>query len=107
MPGFLNYASSSANFGFAGVRPWRSAAPARWPAELARSSVPATVPGVPLSLLKPVQALARLRPLPAAGIPHRNNPDPPEFSLRYSPLSDPGLVVKSSLVSSPRLPLRF
>jgi hypothetical protein len=30
-----------------------------------------------------------------------------EFSLRHSPLSDLGLVVKSPPVSSPRLPLRF
>jgi hypothetical protein len=35
-----DFALCSANFGIANARPWRSAAPARWPANLAWSSAP-------------------------------------------------------------------
>ena len=82
MLSFPSCASLLANFDFAGGWPWWSAAPARWLAKLARSSAPAPTPGVPLALLKLVQALARLRPLPAAEIPHRSYPDLPEVLLQ-------------------------
>ena len=45
------------------------------------------VPKVPLPLLKLSQALARLKPLPAAGIPHRSSFGPPEaFFPPFFPL---------------------
>jgi hypothetical protein len=107
MLGFPNCASLLANFDFVGGWSWRSAAPARWPAKLARSSAPATTLGVPLDLLKLVQALARLRPPPHGGIPHRSYPTRPESSFNHSPLSDQGLVATTLPVSLPCLPLRF
>lgn len=80
MLNFPNFALCSANFGIAGARPWRSAALARWSASLARSSATVLVPMVPLPLLKLSQALARLKPLPVAGIPHRSSSSLPEAS---------------------------
>jgi hypothetical protein len=64
VPNFPYCALCSANFGFAGARPRRTAVLARWPADLARSSSPALVPKVPLPLLKLAQALAHLKPPP-------------------------------------------
>jgi hypothetical protein len=64
MPNFPYCALCSANFGFTGARPRRTAMLARWPADLACSSSPALVPKVPLPLLKLAQALARLKPPP-------------------------------------------
>jgi hypothetical protein len=108
MPDFLNYALSPANFGFTGVWPWRSAAPAWWPAKLTRSNAPTSILGVPLALLKPVQALARLRPpFPRPKsligvIPTRLEP-----FLHRSPLSNLGHVVKTPPASLSCLPHRF
>jgi hypothetical protein len=61
MPNFPYCTLCSSNFAFAGAPPWRFAVLARWPADLARSSSPVLVPKVHLPLLKPVQALARLK----------------------------------------------
>jgi hypothetical protein len=52
VPNFPYCALCSANFGFVGVRPWRSAVLVRWPANLARSSSPVLIPRVPLPLMK-------------------------------------------------------
>jgi hypothetical protein len=85
--GFPNCASLLANFSFAGGWLWRSAAPARWPAKLSRSSAPAPAPSIPLALLKIIQALEHLSPLSAARISHRSYPDPPGvLSQPFSPL---------------------
>jgi hypothetical protein len=81
MLGFPNCASLLANFDFVGGWSWRSAAPARWPAKLARSSAPATALGVPLALLKLVQALARLRPPPRGRNPSPELPRPARSPL--------------------------
>jgi hypothetical protein len=54
----------SANFNLAGAWPRRTVVLAWWPTDLARSSSPALVPKVPLSLLKLAKALARLKPPP-------------------------------------------
>ena len=87
MHNFPYCALCSSNFAFDGVRPRRSAVLARWPADLACSSSPALVPKVPLPLLKLAQALARLKPLPMTGMPHRSSSGPPEaFSPPFSPL---------------------
>jgi hypothetical protein len=64
VPNFPYCALCSSNFAFAGVRPWWSAVLARWPANLARSSSPWLVPKVHLPLLKPAQALARIKSPP-------------------------------------------
>jgi hypothetical protein len=64
VPNFPYCALCSSNFAFAGARPRRSAALAQWPADLARSSSPVLVPKVHLPLLKPAQALARLKSPP-------------------------------------------
>jgi hypothetical protein len=53
VPNFPYCALCSSNFAVAGARPRRSAALARWPADLARSSSPVLVPKVHLPLLKP------------------------------------------------------
>jgi hypothetical protein len=87
MPNFPYCTLCLANFGTVGARPRRSAMLARWLADLAWSSSPALVPKVPLPLLKLAQALARLKPLPVAEIPHRSYSGPPEtFPLSFSPL---------------------
>jgi hypothetical protein len=78
----------SSNFAFAGARPWQSAVLTRWPADLARSSSPVLVPKVHLPLLKPAQALARLKS------PPRGRNRSPEF-LR--PTRDSLTVVLPSL----------
>jgi hypothetical protein len=64
MPNFPDCALCSSNFAFAGARPRWSAVLARWPVDLARSSSPVLVPKVHLPLLKPAQALARLKSPP-------------------------------------------
>jgi hypothetical protein len=66
---FSYFALCSVNFGFAGGRPWQSAASARWLANSVRPSAPMLVPKVPLPLLKLSQALAHLKPPP-----HGQNP---------------------------------
>jgi hypothetical protein len=87
MLGFPKYASLLANFGFAGGWLWQSVAPARWPTKLARSSAPASAPGVPLALLKLVQALTRLRPPPRGLNPSTELPHLPEVPPQpFSPL---------------------
>jgi hypothetical protein len=59
----------------------------RWPTDLARSSSSVLVPKVHLPLLKPAQALARLKSPPVAGIAHRSFSGLPEtFSPPFSPL---------------------
>jgi hypothetical protein len=70
----------SSNFTLADVRPRRSTVLARCPADLASSSSPVLVPKVHLPLLKPTQALARLKS------PPRGRNRSPEF-LR--PARDP------------------
>jgi hypothetical protein len=64
MANFPYCALCLSNFAFAGARPWRSAALAPWPADLVRSSFPVLLPKVHLPLLKPAQALARLKSPP-------------------------------------------
>jgi hypothetical protein len=71
MPNFPYCTLCSSNFAFAGARPRRSAALVRWPVDLARSSSPVLVPKVHLPLLKPAQALARLK-----SPPHGRNGSP-------------------------------
>jgi hypothetical protein len=78
---FPNFALSSANFGFARVRSWRSAMPAQGPAKLAWPSAPVLVPEVPLPLLKLSQALARLKPSPRDRNPSPEFPRPARSSL--------------------------
>jgi hypothetical protein len=73
VPNFPYCALCSSNFAFASARPRRSAVLARWPADLARSSSPVLVPMVHLPLLKPAQALARLK------YPPRGRNRSPEF----------------------------
>jgi hypothetical protein len=98
---FPYFALCSANFGFAGVQPWRPAAPARWSANLVQPSAPMSIPVLPLPLLKLSQALAHLKPPPRG-----QNPSPkflwsarglfPPF-----PLSDLRFVAFSPPLSSP------
>jgi hypothetical protein len=64
VPNFPYCALCSTNFNSGGARPRRSTVLAWWPTDLARSSSPALVPKVPLSLLRLAKALARLKPLP-------------------------------------------
>jgi hypothetical protein len=64
VPNFPYCALCSSNFAFTGARPRRSAVLAWWPADLVRSSSPILVPKVHLPLLKPAQALARLKSPP-------------------------------------------
>jgi hypothetical protein len=64
VPNFPYCALCSSNFAFAGAQPRRSAALVWWPADLARSSSPVLVPKVHLPLLKPAQALVRLKSPP-------------------------------------------
>jgi hypothetical protein len=88
--------------------PSQSVVPTRWPAELVRSSAPASVRDVPLALLKLVQALARLRPpSPRPRFLTGVAPTHLESFLHRSTFSDPGLMVKAPSVSLSSLPLRF
>jgi hypothetical protein len=64
VPNFPYCALCSSNFSFAGARLRWSAALARLPADLARSSSPVLVPKVHLPLLKLAQALACLKSSP-------------------------------------------
>jgi hypothetical protein len=89
VPNFLYCALCSFNFAFAGARPRRSAVLARWPADLARSSSPVLVPKVHLPLLKPAQALARLKS------PPRGRNRSPEF---LQPARDPLTAALPSLL---------
>jgi hypothetical protein len=73
VPNFPYCALCSSNFAFAGARPRRFTVLARWPVDLARSSSPVLVPKVHLPLLKPAQALARLKS------PPRSRNRSPEF----------------------------
>jgi hypothetical protein len=64
VPNFLYCALCSSNFAFASARPRRSAVLARWPTDLAQTSSSEQFPVSPLSLLKPAQALVRLKSPP-------------------------------------------
>jgi hypothetical protein len=64
VPNFPYCALCSSNFAFAGARPRQAAVLARWPADLAQSSSSEQFSVSLLSLLKPAQALVRLKSPP-------------------------------------------
>jgi hypothetical protein len=64
VPNFPYCALCSSNFAFASARPRWSVVLARWPADLAQSSSSEQFSVSPLSLLKPAQALVRLKSPP-------------------------------------------
>jgi hypothetical protein len=103
MPNFPYCALCSANFGFAGAQSRRTVVLARWPADLARSSSPALVPKVPLPLLKLAHALARLSPLPVAGMPRWSSSGPP-FSPLYPWIHDVFPAIEFVVAFFPSLP---
>jgi hypothetical protein len=105
---FPNCASLLANFGLTEGWPWRSTAPARWPAKLAWSSAPRAGPW---RSRRPAEVSAGLSAPQTPSLRPESltevTPTRPESSFSYSPLFDPSLVATTLPVSSPCLPLRF